>query len=122
MVKYAPATIDEYIRQAPKERREILQNVRETIRASAPDCTEKISWDMPTFWQGENLIHFAVFKNHLGLYPGGDGVSAFAERLAAGGYKFNKGTIQFPWSKPIPYELIAEITRYRVLQAGKSHG
>jgi uncharacterized protein YdhG (YjbR/CyaY superfamily) len=112
-----PADIDQYIAQSPEERREILQRVRQTIREAAPGCTEKISWDMPTFFQGENLIHFAVSKNHLGLYPGEDGVNAFARRLQDEGYKFNKGTIQLPWNKPIPYELIAEITRYRVMKA-----
>ena len=81
---------------------------------------EKISWDMPTFWQGENLIHFAAFKNHLGLYPGEDGVKAFSERLTAEGYKFSKGAIQIPWNKPIPYGLIADLTRYRVSRAANS--
>jgi uncharacterized protein YdhG (YjbR/CyaY superfamily) len=114
-----PADIDEYIAQAPEEHREILQRVRQTIREAAPGCVEKISWDMPTFFQGENLIHFAAFKNHLGLYPGEDGVSAFARRLQDEGCKFNKGTIQLPWNKPMPYELIADITRYRAAQASR---
>ena len=94
-----------------------MRRVRETIRAAAPDSTEKMSWQMPTFWQGENLIHFAVFKNHLGLYPGEDGVAAFAKRLEDEGCKFSKGAIQIPWSKPMPYELIADIARYRVQKA-----
>jgi len=115
-----PADIDEYIAQAPEERREILQRVRQTIREAAPGCTEKISWDMPAFYQGENLIHFAAFKNHLGLFPGEDGVNAFARRLHDEGYKFNKGTIQLPWNKPMPYELIADITRYRAAQTEKT--
>jgi uncharacterized protein YdhG (YjbR/CyaY superfamily) len=116
----APTAIEEYIERAPEQYREILRRVRETIRAAAPDCMEKISWDMPTFWQGENLIHFAAFKNHLGLYPGEDGVKAFSERLTAEGYKFSKGAVQIPWSKPMPYELIADVTRYRVLMAAKN--
>jgi len=114
-----PETIDDYIGQVPEEHREALRRVRETIRASAPDCVEKIAWDMPTFWQGENLIHFAAFGKHLGLYPGEDGVNAFSERLAAEGFKFSKGAIQIPWNKPIPYGLIAEITQFRVLQSKK---
>ena len=114
-----PATIDAYIAQAPEEHRETLQRVRETIRAAAPNAIEKIAWRMPTFWQGENLIHFAVSKKHLGLYPGEDGVSFFAERLAAEGYSFRKGAIQIPWNKPMPYDLIEDITRYRVLKISK---
>ena len=115
-----PDTIDVYIKEAPQERREVLHRVREAIRASAPDAVEKISWDMPTFWQGENLIHFAVFKNHLGLYPGEDGVKAFSERLSSMGFKFSKGAVQIPWNKPMPYDLIKEITKYRVSKVTKT--
>jgi len=61
---------------------------------------------------GENLIHFAAFKKHLGLYPGGEAVGAFAERLI--GYKTSKGAIQFPLDKPIDFDLIADIVRWRV--------
>ncbi|HWQ76307.1 MAG TPA: DUF1801 domain-containing protein [Syntrophomonas sp.] len=111
------ATIDDYIAQMPEEYREALQRVRETIRAAAPEAVECIKWQMPTFFQKENLIHFAYNKNHLGIYPGEGGVRAFAERLSAEGYKTSKGAVQFPWSKPIPYELIAEIARYRVKEA-----
>lgn len=109
-----PSAIDEYILETPEETRETLFRVREVIREAAPNATEKISWRMPTFWQKENLIHFAAFKKHLGLYPGDEAVAAFADRLTAAGYAFSKGAIQLPWDKPIPYELIAEITRYRV--------
>ncbi len=107
-------TIDDYIAQAPEEHQETLRRVRDTIRAAAPDATECIKWQMPTFFQKENLIHFAHNKNHLGVYPGDGAVRAFAARLAAEGYKASKGSIQFPWSKPIPLELIAEIARFRV--------
>ena len=96
--------------------------MRETIRAAAPEAVEKITWRMPTFWQGENLIHFAVFKNHLGLYPGDEGVRAFAERFEIEGYRFSKGAVQLPWSRPMPYELIGEITRYRVMRAQEKKG
>jgi uncharacterized protein YdhG (YjbR/CyaY superfamily) len=90
--------------------------VRETIRAAAPEAVECIKWRMPTFYQNENLIHFACHRNHLGLYPGDSGVAAFKERLAADGYQNTKGAIQFPWRDPIPFDLIAEITRYRVAE------
>lgn len=73
---------------------------------------EKMSWQMPTFWQTENLIHFAAFKNHIGIYPGGEATAVFAERLTD--YKVSKGTIQLHLNKPIPYDLIEDITRWRV--------
>ncbi len=105
-------TIDEYIAAQPREVRPLLQSVRETIRAAAPGAAEKISWQMPTFWQGENLVHFAAFKKHIGLYPGGKAVGAFAQRLE--GYKTSKGAIQFPLDRPIDHALIADIVRWRL--------
>jgi uncharacterized protein YdhG (YjbR/CyaY superfamily) len=107
-----PTNIDEYISVQSDDVQVVLAKVRETIRAAAPDAIEKISWRMPTFWQGENLIHFAAFKKHLGIYPGDMSLSPFDERLA--GYHRTKGAIQFPCDKPIDYELIADITRWRV--------
>ncbi len=111
-----PNSIDEYIAAQPEELQPLLQGIRETIRAAAPEAIEKISWQMPTFWQGENLIHFAAFKKHIGLYPGGEATTHFAERLA--GYKTSKGAIQLPLAKPIDHVLIADIVRWRVKQAG----
>lgn len=109
------STVDEYIALFPDDVRIILEKLRRTIREAAPDASEKISWKMPTYWQGENLIHFAAAKSHIGIYPGENGVAAFADRLS--GYKTAKGTIQLPFSKPIPYDLVAEITRFRVKEA-----
>lgn len=107
-----PDSVEEYIAAQPEEVRPLLQSIRETIRAVAPKATEKISWRMPTFWQGENLIHFAAFKKHIGLYPGGEATSVFAQRLA--GYKTSKGAIQLPLGKPIDYKLITDIVRWRL--------
>ena len=107
-------TIDEYILAQPEDVQPLLEKIRETIRNAAPSAVEKISWQMPTFWQGENLIHFAAFKKHIGIYPGGEAVGVFAERLT--GYKTSKGAIQFPIGKPVDYALIADITKWRVTQ------
>ena len=104
--------IDEYISTFPLEIRNILENIREIIRQEAPEAIEKISYQMPTFYLNGNLIHFAAFKKHIGLYPTPDGIIPFSQRLAQ--YKTSKGAIQFPLDKPIPYELIRDITRYRV--------
>jgi len=109
-------SIDSYIEQSADEHREILQKIREVIRANAPNATEKLSYKMPTFWQGENLIHFASHKNHLGIYPTPSATNHFADRITEAGYTFSKGCIQISWNKPIDYELVAEITKYRVSQ------
>jgi uncharacterized protein YdhG (YjbR/CyaY superfamily) len=110
------ASIDDYIADQNEAVRPLLQTIRETIRANAPEATEKISWRMPTFYLRENLIHFAAFKKHIGIYPGGEVTEHFADRLTAGSYKFSKGAIQLPLNKSIDYELIAGITRWRVEQ------
>ena len=108
-------TIDEYIAQFPEERRIILKKVRQTIRQNAPEASEKISYQMPCYWQGTSLIYFAAMKKHLGIYPTGSGITAFADKLT--GYKSSRGAFQIPWDKPIPYDLIADITQFRVAMA-----
>jgi predicted N-acetyltransferase YhbS/uncharacterized protein YdhG (YjbR/CyaY superfamily) len=116
----APMDTDEYIAAQTKELQPILEQIRQTIRAAAPNAVERMSWQMPTFWQGENLIHFSVSSKHIGLYPGDEAVAAFAERL--GGYSYSKGTIRLPIDKPIDYDLIADITRWRVAQVEAKNG
>jgi uncharacterized protein YdhG (YjbR/CyaY superfamily) len=106
--------IDEYIDEQNTEVQPLLRNIRDAIRNAAPGATEKISYRMPTFWRGENIIHFAAFKNHIGIYPGGDAVDVFFGRLT--GYKTSKGAIQLPIDKPIDYGLITDITRWRMEQ------
>jgi uncharacterized protein YdhG (YjbR/CyaY superfamily) len=106
--------IDEYIDEQSAEAQPLLRNIRDAIRDATPGATEKISYRMPTFWRGENIIHFAAFKNHIGIYPGGDAVDVFFERLT--GYKTSKGAIQLPIDKPIDYGLITDITCWRMEQ------
>ena len=108
----APQTIDEYILAQDEAVRGQLQLVRETIRAELPEAKEKISWSMPTYWQGRNILHFAAAKKHVGLYPGAAAVEHFAEKLDGKGYKHSKGAIQIPWSGELPLELIAEIAAW----------
>lgn len=111
------ATIDQYIEAQAEALRPTLHRLRETIRAAAPEADERISWQMPTFWKGENLVHFAPAKKHIGLYPGGEAVGVFAQRLS--GYKTSKGAIQFPLDRPMDLELIADIVRWRVAASGQ---
>lgn len=100
-------TIDAYIADRPEKIQPILNQVRDTIRASLPDAKERISWRMPTFWDKTNIVHFAAHKNHLGIYPGEQAMVHFSDRLKD--YKTSKGAIQFPYNKPIPFDLIGEI-------------
>lgn len=108
-------TIDEYIVQFSPEIQAILQKTRETIAKAAPKAVEKMAYGVPTFYQGENLVHFGAFKKHLGFFPTSEPIVVFAEELAP--YKTSKGTIQFPYTQKIPYALIAKVTKYRVKEA-----
>jgi uncharacterized protein YdhG (YjbR/CyaY superfamily) len=105
-----PKTIEEYIAAQAEEIQPRLREVYATLKAALPGTVEKISWQMPTFWQGQNLIHFAAFKNHIGLYPGSEATTVFAEKLTE--YKTSKGGIRLPNNKPLPLDLIAEIARW----------
>ncbi len=107
-----PATIDEYIAQFPEDIQQKLQEIRAVIHEAAPEATEKISYQMPTFYLRGNLVHFAAFKNHIGFYPVPSGIAAFETELAP--YKRSKGAVQFPLDQPIPTELISRIVQFRV--------
>lgn len=106
--------MDAYIAQYPPEIQEKLNELRKVIQESAPEATEKISWQMPTFYLHGNLIHFAVQKAHIGIYPGASGIERFAEELSA--YKTSKGAAQFPFNKPIPFDLVRQIVAFRVAE------
>ncbi|NMC52473.1 MAG: hypothetical protein GYA48_02420 [Chloroflexi bacterium] len=107
-----PLTIDAYIAGCPAEVQALLQNIRETIRQAAPEAQEKISYGMPTFFLHGNLVHFAAHKKHIGFYPAPSGIETFAEALAP--YETSKGAVQFPLERSIPFDLIREITLFRV--------
>jgi len=109
-----PKDIDTYIAAFPPETREVLQKMRLTIKAAAPEAAEKISYQIPTFYLKGNLVHFAAFKDHFAFFPTSSGVENFKDELS--GYKLSRGTIQFPLGKPIPYDLISKITKFRVTE------
>ncbi|WP_238882849.1 DUF1801 domain-containing protein [Clostridium sp. YIM B02551] len=104
--------ISEYILKFPAEIQDILNALRKVIREAAPEADEKISYQMPTFVFHGNLVHFAAYKNHIGFYPTPSAISAFKAELSE--YKGAKGSVQFPIEKPLPYELISRIVKFRV--------
>ena len=112
-----PETIDQYIDAQDEAIRPRLRAVREAIRAAIPEAQERVSWSMPTFWKGRNLIHFAANKNHIGLYPGDEAVAAFADRLEA--FDTSKGTIRLPHAEPLPLGLIEDIARWCMEKYGQ---
>lgn len=116
--KQAPAKdIDEYIAGFPANAQKILQKIRLTIRQAAPGAEEAIKYQIPAFTLNGNLIFFAAYKNHIGLYPAPRGVEKFKKELAA--YEGGKGTVQFPLDEPVPFDLISRILKFRVAKGNR---
>jgi uncharacterized protein YdhG (YjbR/CyaY superfamily) len=111
-----PTTVDEYLATLPEDRRGPMQQLRETIRAAAPDATEVITYKMPGFKShGQFLVSYDAYKRHYSLFPASDAVvRGLGDAIAP--YLAGRGTIRFPADKPIPTELITEIVKIRVAE------
>lgn len=113
-----PATIDDYIAGFSPAVKTVLQHIRETIQAAAPGAQEAISYAIPTFkLNGKNLVHFAGYDKHIGLYATPTGHEAFKDDFA--NYKTGKGSAQFPLDKPMPVELIKRIVAFRIKEISR---
>ena len=112
-----PKDIDDYIAGFPVEVQKLLETIRKTIQKAAPGAGEAIKYQIPTFTLNGNLISFAAYKNHIGVYPAPREVPEFKNELAA--YKGNKSTLQLPLDKPIPVDLISRIVKYQVMRTQK---
>ena len=106
--------IDNYIANFPVSTQLLLEQLRETIRAAAPGAKEKISYQMPAFELNGILVYFAGYKNHLGFYPTGRGIEAFKGEFST--LKWSKGAVQFALDKPIPFDLVTRIVKFRVAE------
>jgi uncharacterized protein YdhG (YjbR/CyaY superfamily) len=111
-----PETIDEYLATLPDDRRAAMQQIREAVRAAAPDAIEVITYKMPGFKTHDRfLVSFDAFKRHYSLFPASDPVvQQLGDRVAP--YLAGRGTIRFPADRPIPTDLISDIVRIRVAE------
>ncbi len=108
-----PTTIEAYIGTFPADVQTVLETIRRTIGAAAPDAVEAIAYGMPAYkLGGKPLVYFGGFKNHIGLYATPTGHAAFADELSK--YKQGKGSVQFPLDEPMPLDLITRIVQFRV--------
>jgi uncharacterized protein YdhG (YjbR/CyaY superfamily) len=105
-------TIDEYIAAFPPDVQSILKKIRLMIRKAAPKAEEKISYKMPAFAMDGDLIYFAAFKKHIGIFPPVRGDEKLGKELAR--YKGEKGNLKFPLDEPIPYDLIRRVVKFRL--------
>ena len=112
-----PRTVDEYIDQQDPAVQSRLREVRLLLRGALPEAEERISWSMPTYRKGRNLIHFAASKKHLGIYPGDAATAAFAEELRD--FDVSKGTVRIPWTAELPADLLRRIARWCLEAYGK---
>ncbi|MBU8882438.1 DUF1801 domain-containing protein [Kaistella sp. DKR-2] len=104
--------VEQYIEQFPENVQHIMLKIRTVILSEVPDAEEKISYGMPGYFLNKKpLVYFAGYKNHIGFYATPNGHEQFAEKLSV--YKQGKGSVQFPLDKEIPYDLIAEIVKFR---------
>ena len=108
-------SIDEYIETFPEDIQKILKELRETIKAAAPEASETISYGIPTFTlNGKYLIYFAGWKNHISIYPIPTGSEAFNKQISK--YVEGKGTLKFPTDKPLPLKLITKMVKLKVAE------
>lgn len=110
-------TVDEYINLYPAKTQKILSKVRATISKLIPHAEEAMRYGIPTFRLKENLVHFAAYEHHLGFYPTPSVLAAFSKNIK--NYKSSKGAVQFPLDEPIPYDLIAAMTKFRINQVAE---
>jgi uncharacterized protein YdhG (YjbR/CyaY superfamily) len=107
-----PKDFNDYSDRFPKDVQQRLQKLRLTVKKAAPQAIEKISYGIPAFTLNGMLVWFAAFKNHIGFYPRTSAIAAFKKELSA--YKGAKGSVQFPFDKPLPLPLISRIVKFRV--------
>jgi uncharacterized protein YdhG (YjbR/CyaY superfamily) len=106
-------SVDQYIESFPADIREMLEKVRAVIRQKAPDAVETMGYGVPAYrTNGKPLVYFAGFRKHIGFYATPAGHEAFSAELSQ--YKQGKGSVQFPFNRPIPYDLIGQIVEFRV--------
>lgn len=113
-IRTPPRSIDEYIAAFSPEVQAILERIRSTIRAAAPDAQETVSYRIPAFTRNGTLVYFAAFKAHIGFYPPVRGDAGLEKAIAP--YSGEKGNLRFPLDRPIPYRLIERIVKHRVKQ------
>lgn len=110
MVMKSYSSVDQHITSFPPEIQKILKKVRQTIQKVLPEATERISYGIPTYTLKRNIVHWSGYDKYIGFYPGSIGIRDFAKELEP--YETSKGTVRFFYDQPIPYDLIAKITKH----------
>jgi uncharacterized protein YdhG (YjbR/CyaY superfamily) len=105
--------VDKYLSKLPKASRAALEELRRTIKSIAPEASECISYQIPTFkYRGRMLVSYAAFKDHCSFFPGAGPIELHAKELAS--YTTSKGTVQFTPDRPLPASTIKKLVRTRM--------
>lgn len=113
-------TVDDYIASFPKETQIFLKEFRKVISKQAPNGAESMSYGMPGYkLNGKPLAYFAAFKNHISFFPTPSGINALEKETTP--YKTGKGTLQFSYDKPIPWDLVERILKLRIGELSKKN-
>ncbi|MEO8228554.1 MAG: DUF1801 domain-containing protein [Chloroflexota bacterium] len=117
-----PDSVEEYLAGLPAERRAVVEELRRTINAAAPDATETIAYQMPALRaHGQFLVSYAAFKNHYSLFPASEAVvEAVGDELKP--YLAGKGTIRFPADRPLPVAVVTKIVKVRLAENAARDG
>ena len=114
MQKIKATTVPEYIAAAPGEAQPKLLEIREILSKVVPDARENIKWGLPVFERERILFAYAAFKTHVSFMPTPSAMKPFQKELE--NYKTGKGSIQFPYDKPLPKLLIRRIAKQRAME------
>ena len=115
-------SVEEYIQDQPEEAAKALREVCTYVLEAAPQAEEVINYASAAYAlkKGGKLdkqIIIGAYKKHIGFCPFPDTIEHFADRLKD--YKYSKGTVQFPYTKPMPKNLIVDMVKYRMEQINK---
>ena len=109
-----PKDFYEYKTSYPEETQILLERIRAAVKKAAPQAEEVISYGMPAFKLNGMLVWFAAHTKHIGFYPGDSGIETFKKELSI--FKNAKGSVQFPFDKPLPLDLVTRIVEFRVMK------
>ena len=115
-------SVDDYMAGLPEDRRAVMEQLRATMRAAAPDATEAISYNMPALrLHGRFLVSYEAFKRHYSLFPWSDGMlDELGDALRP--YAVGKGTIKFAADQPIPLDLVTRVVAIRTREVAAEAG
>jgi uncharacterized protein YdhG (YjbR/CyaY superfamily) len=112
-----PKDVDEYLSRVPEPALGTLNKIRASILSAAPTgATEAITYGIPTArYDGRSLVAFAAFSKHCSLFPMSLAVmDTFRGELK--GFQTARGTIRFPFDKPLSGTLIKKIVKARLAE------